>query len=47
MAKKAKKAAGLKQKFEAAYQKMRQDKAKEKESCSCGQKGCSGCDCGQ
>lgn len=46
MAKKGKKKAGLRDKFNAAYMKMRQGKMKEKSGCSCGGKGCSKCSCG-
>jgi hypothetical protein len=46
MAKKAKKAS-LKEKFDAAYVKMRKDKSASKSSCGCGGKGCSKCDCGK
>lgn len=46
MAKKAKKG-GLRDKFNAAYTKMKKDRYREKSGgCSCGGKGCSKCSCG-
>jgi hypothetical protein len=47
MAKKVKKKPSLKDKFDAAYVKMKNEKTKQKSGgCSCGGKGCSQCDCG-